>query len=89
MDEAGFDSRKLTPAVTMGSSVSVIQGVLNNVGISILSIMAVAEELRTGRLYALAVEGLDLTRYFYLTLSKKRSHSPICKKFITFAQKNI
>lgn len=89
MDEAGFDSRKLTPAVTMGSSVSVIQGVLNNVGISILSIMAVAEELRTGRLHALAVEGLDLTRYFYLTLSKKRSHSPICKKFITFAQKNI
>ncbi len=89
MDEAGFDSTALVPNVTMGNSVSVIQGVLSGVGISILSTIAVAEELRTGRLSALSVEGLDLTRHFYLTLSKKRSRSPICQKFITFIKKTV
>ncbi|MCG8638003.1 MAG: LysR family transcriptional regulator [Desulfobacterales bacterium] len=89
MDEAGFNSQDLVPNVTMGNSISVIQGILNGAGISILSTMAVAEELRTKRLFALPVEGLDLTRYFYLTLSKKRSQSPICRKFIDFAKNNI
>jgi len=89
MDEAGFDSKALVPNVTMGNSVSVIQGVLSGVGISILSTIAVAEELRTGRLSALSVDGLNLTRHFYLTLSKKRTRSPICQKFIAFAKKTI
>ncbi|MCG8687324.1 MAG: LysR family transcriptional regulator [Desulfobacterales bacterium] len=89
IDQAGFDSNKLVPTVTMGNSVSVIQGVLSKVGISILSTIAVAEELGTERLFALSVEGLDLTRYFYLTLPKKRSQSPICNKFMEFAQKNL
>lgn len=87
IDEAGFDSKALIPKVTMGSSVSVVQGVLSGVGISIISTIAVAEEMRTGRLRALSVEGLDLTRHFYLTLSKKRSRSPICQKFIEFTRK--
>ncbi|MDD9301505.1 MAG: LysR family transcriptional regulator [Desulfobacter sp.] len=89
MDNAGFNSGNLVPNVTMGNSISVIQGIINRVGISILSTIAVAEELRTKRLFALKVEGLDLTRYFYLTLSKKRSRSPICKKFIDFTRKTI
>jgi len=89
IDEAGADSKALMPNVTMGNSVSVIQGILSGVGISILSTIAVAEELRTGRLSALSVEGLDLTRYFYLTLSKKRSRSPICRKFIEFTRTTL
>ncbi|WDP92136.1 MAG: LysR family transcriptional regulator [Desulfobacter sp.] len=89
LGDAGFDAKALVPNVTMGNSVSVIQGIISGVGISILSTIAVAEELRTGRLFSLSVEGLDLTRYFYLTLSKKRSRSPICQKFIEFAKKTI
>lgn len=89
MDGAGFNSRDLIPSVTMGNSVSVIQGILSHVGISILSTIAVAQELKTGRLHALSVEGLDLTRHFYLTLAKKRSQSPICQKFIEFANIHI
>ena len=89
MDDAAFNYQDLVPSVTMGNSVSVIQGILSHVGISILSTIAVAEELKTGRLYALSVEGLDLTRYFYLTLAKKRSQSPICQKFIKFANTHI
>ena len=89
MDKAGFNSLDLKPCVTMGNSVSVIQGILNQVGISILSTIAVANEIETGRVHALSVKGLDLNRYFYLTLPKKRTQSPICSKFINFAKKNL
>lgn len=88
MEGAGLSSRDLTPAVTMGNSVSVIQGILAGIGISILSTMAVEEDLKTGRLSALTVDGLDLTRYFYLTMSTRRSRSPICEKFIEFARQH-
>lgn len=89
MDAAGFSSHKFKPQITMGNSVSVIQGILNQVGISIISTIAVAHEIETGRVHALSVNGLDLNRYFYLTLSSKRIQSPICKKFIAFAKKNL
>jgi len=82
MDNAGFDSKKLNIRVTMGNTVSVIQGILNHVGISILSTIAVQDDIDNGRLKALSVKGLDLNRFFYLTTSKKRTLSPICKKFI-------
>lgn len=89
MEKAGVDVSRLEPAVTMGNSVSVIQGILNNVGISILSTIAVTEELARGRLHALSVEDLDLSRHFYLTLSRKRTRSPICEKFIHFLKDQI
>lgn len=86
MDNAGFNSKKLRIRVTMGNTVSVIQGILNHVGISILSTIAVQDDIDKGRLKALSVKGLDLNRFFYLTLAKKRTLSPICKKFIEFAR---
>ncbi|MGD9822760.1 selenium metabolism-associated LysR family transcriptional regulator [Desulfobacter sp.] len=89
MEKARVDVSRLEPAVTMGNCVSVIQGILNNVGISILSTIAVAEDLARGRLHALSVEDLDLSRNFYLTLSRKRTRSPICEKFIQFLKDQV
>lgn len=89
MEKAGVDVSRLEPAVTMGNSVSVIQGILNNVGISILSTIAVTEELARGQLHALSVKDLDLSRNFYLTLSRKRTRSPICEKFIHFLKDQV
>ncbi len=86
MGRAGFDPKSLKAPVTMGNTVSVIQGILHQVGISILSTIAVQDDIDKGRLKALSVKGLDLNRFFYLTTSPKRSLSPICKKFIEFAR---
>ncbi|WP_457551072.1 LysR substrate-binding domain-containing protein, partial [Desulfobacula sp.] len=86
MEQAGFDPRKLKAPVTMGNTVSVIQGILHRVGISILSSIAVQDEIDKGWLKALPVEELNLSRFFYLTTSTKRSLSPISKKFIEFAR---
>lgn len=89
MADAGYDPGQLQHCITMGSSVSVLQGILNHVGVSILSTTAVADDLAKGRLSALEVKGVDLNRFFYLTRAKKRSQSPICKKFITFALQHL
>ena len=70
----------------MGSTTSVIQGILNGVGISILSTIAVKDDLEKGRLKALSINNLDFARHFYLTVNQRRTLSPICQKFIQFTQ---
>jgi len=89
VESAGFNPKRLQTHVTMGTSVSVIQGILNHVGISILSTIAVQDDLEKGRLKALSVKGLDLNRFFYLTLSNRRTQSPITEKFIKFAKTTL
>ncbi len=86
MDAAGFNSKNLNIRITMGSTIAVIQGILSHLGISILSTIAVEDYIRQKRLAAISVEGLDLNRFFYLTLHARRERSPICKKFIEFAR---
>ena len=81
MADAGFDGQELNTRVTLGNSTAVIQAILNDVGISILSTVAVAHEVESGRLAALPVNGLDLSRYFYLTLPARRTPSPLCQTF--------
>ncbi|MFY9941396.1 MAG: selenium metabolism-associated LysR family transcriptional regulator [Desulfobacterales bacterium] len=73
-----------TIVAEMGSTEAVCQGIKNGVGISILSTLAVAEELQAGTLKALAIEGVDLKRAFYLTTHKSRSPSPLCMAFLAF-----
>ncbi|MCP3873552.1 MAG: LysR family transcriptional regulator [Desulfobacteraceae bacterium] len=89
LDDAGFDSKDLNTTITMGNTVSVIQGILNHIGISILSTIAVQDDIKKGHLKALSINGLDLDRFFYLTTSKKRTLSPICKKFIKFTKSSL
>lgn len=86
MAHAGYNPEDLKTTVTMGNTVSVIQGILHRVGISILSTIAVQDDINKGRLKALSVKGLNLDRFFYLTLPQKRTLSPICEKFIEFAR---
>lgn len=87
--KAGLDPKQLSIKMTMGSSTSVIQGVLKGVGISILSMAAVTDDIAAGRLTALSINNLPLNRFFYLTLAKNRTRSPVCQKFITFARQNL
>lgn len=68
----------------MGSTQSVIQGIKAGVGTSILSARAVEESLHSGLLAGLEVDGVTLTRRFYLTRHRERSPSPICTAFTDF-----
>lgn len=80
----GRDVFSLKIIAELGSTAAVIQGIKNNVGISILSTRAVAEELAAGTLKALAIDHVNLKRNFYLTTHKDRTPSPLSQAFIDF-----
>jgi DNA-binding transcriptional LysR family regulator len=89
LKEKGYTSENLNIIAEMGSTEAVIQGIKSNVGVSILSTIAVAEELRAGTLKALTIKELNLKRSFYLITHKQRSPSPLCKAFIKFLKKEF
>ncbi|MFO7883278.1 MAG: selenium metabolism-associated LysR family transcriptional regulator [Desulfobacteraceae bacterium] len=84
MTDAGFTPDRLRIIARLGNTASVIQGIINNAGISILSVIAVEEYIKSGRLKALSVNDLNLKRSFYITTHKKRTLSPIAETFVHF-----
>jgi DNA-binding transcriptional LysR family regulator len=85
----GYAIEDLKVAAELGSTEAVRQGIKNNVGVSILSSLAVSEDLKIGSLKAIAVKGLKLKRNFYLTRDKYRSLSPLGRVFIEFLKKEL
>lgn len=89
LSSVGYSIDDLKVVAQMGSTESVRQAIKHGAGISILSTLAVAEEVKAGALSALAVDGLNLTRRFYLTWHKSRSLSPLSEAFIGFLKKEV
>lgn len=85
----GHDAAELNIVAEMGSTEAIVQGIKEGIGVSILSTLAIAEDLASGRLKAVTVEGLDLTRHFYLTRHRQRSLSPLGAAFIDFLKENL
>jgi DNA-binding transcriptional LysR family regulator len=74
----------LNVAAEMGSTESVRQAVKAGLGATILSRVAVAEDVEAGRVDVYNVQGLDLTRRFFLVTDRRRTRSPVCGAFIEF-----
>jgi len=58
-------------------------------GVSIISTLAVAEDLQAGKFRALEVDGLNLKRNFYLTRHRYRSPSPLSWAFVKFLEEKL
>jgi DNA-binding transcriptional LysR family regulator len=84
----GHDLEDLNIVAEMGSTEAIRQGIKEGIGVSILSTLAVADDLAAGRLKALNVEGLELTRRFFITRHRQRSSSPLAAAFIEFLKEN-
>ncbi len=84
LNKIGYNLNDLNIVSEMGSTEAVIQGIKSKVGISILSPIAITEELRSGTLKSLAVDGLNLKRNFFLSFPKHRTGSPLGRVFIQF-----
>lgn len=80
--EHGLDPSRLTMVAEMGSSEAVRQGIKARLGISILSSLSVAEDLRLGSLVSVPIEGLQISRRFYLIRRKNRQLSPLALTFL-------
>ena len=89
LTEKGHIFEDLNIISEMGSTAAIIQGIKSKVGISILSTIAVAEELKARTLKALAIKDLKLKRSFYLIRHKHRSASPLCRAFNEFLKKEF
>ena len=85
--KAGLSLGDLQVVAVMGSSDAVRQAVKAGLGASILSIRALEDDLRAGRLSALRLKGMKLERSFSVILLKGRSRSPLCKAFLDFLLK--
>jgi len=84
LSRQGRSIEELNIAAEMGSTEAVRQGIKDGIGVSILSTLAVAEDLESGALKALTVEGLVLTRGLYITRHRQRSLSPLPAAFAEF-----
>lgn len=85
LSRRGFELPHRVPvACQIGSSEGVRQAVLANLGVSILSTRAIADDVATGRLAALTLEGVDLKRRFHVVTSARRTLSPPGKAFLAF-----
>ena len=84
MKKVAIHPARLSIVARLGSTAAVVQAILNHAGISILSPIAVADEIHQKRLCAIEIEDMDLTRHFFLTTHSKRSLSPLAHLFIQF-----
>ena len=87
--QKGHDIEELKVVAEMGSTEAVRQSIKSRVGVSVLSSIAVSDDVTAGLLKTLAVKGLNLKRSFFLTTHKHRSLAPLCQTFIDFLQKEL
>jgi DNA-binding transcriptional LysR family regulator len=88
LEQAGLDPQEFKAVAEMGSTDAIRQAIKARVGVSILSRRAIADELQFNRLCQIPVQGLSLTRHFYLVTHNKRSRSPIGEAFVEFLIEN-
>jgi DNA-binding transcriptional LysR family regulator len=89
MENVKLDPSNLKIAARMGSTAAIIQGIISKAGVSILSTIAVQDDITTGRLKALKVNDLNLNRCFYMITHKRRTLSPIAKEFLKFLKQRF
>ena len=78
----GLALEELDLAAQVGSTLGVIMLVRAQVGAGFVSRRAIVEDLGAGRLVELSLDGLELTRRFYLVTRKGRTHSPAAQAFM-------
>ena len=81
---SGKGKVNLNVAARLGSSTAVKEGIKAGLGVSILSLRAIDTELETGKLSALKINGITMTRSFYLIRDKRRIASPLCQAMFDF-----
>ena len=89
LSDQGHALEDLKVMAELGSAQAICQGIKTGVGVSILSTLAVAEDLQEGKLDALEVDGLNLNRNFYLTWHRYRSPSPLSQAFVKFLKQKL
>ena len=89
LQQERFNLDDLRIVAEMGSTEAVRQAIKSGVGVSILSRIAVEDDVNNGLLTTVSIRGLNLERSFYLTTHKRRSLSPLSLEFIRCLKQEI
>lgn len=82
--EHGVEVDKLALCAEMGSTDAVRQGVKAGLGVSLLSSLAVAEDVKLGTLARVEMTGVTIERPFYLVHRKNRQLTPLGQAFLDY-----
>lgn len=77
----GIETESVREAVSLGSNHAVTRAVIAGVGVSFVSALSVEVEMAQGSLVRVPVEGISITREFFLAKRKGRVPSPAAKAF--------
>ena len=86
---ARLDSSALAVVAELGSTEAVRQAVKSGAGVSVISLRAIQDDLDRGILRTVPLEGIRLTRDFYLVYHKNRSRSPLCEAFANYLFESV
>lgn len=78
---AGMTLDDLKVRAWLGSNEAVKQAVAAGAGVSFLSILSLRAEIESGEMIAIAVEGMEISRQFYLASRSARELSPAATAF--------
>jgi DNA-binding transcriptional LysR family regulator len=84
LQKAGIHYADLTVVAELGSTEAVVRGVRSGMGVGVVSMRAVAEELRTGLLARISLKGPPLERTFYVVQREGRPLSQAARTFVSF-----
>jgi DNA-binding transcriptional LysR family regulator len=82
LEMRGFNPSRLNVVAEMGTTEAVRQGIKARIGISILSFLAVVEDIQWGTLVKIPINDMFINRSFYLVQRKNRQSSPLCTAFL-------
>ncbi len=85
MRDAGLRDRDLTVTMELGLQQSVKAAVLDGIGLTVISRLAVEREVADGSLVALTLEGPGLTREFWSVRHAGRTPRRVTRAFLEFA----
>lgn len=89
MREAGVRDRDLNVVMELGLQQSVKAGVLDGVGITVISRLAVEREVDEGSLVALAIESPGLERHFFAVRHAGRTPKRVTESFLEFVRREL
>ena len=81
LEDNGIPPASLKEVAEIGSTAAIKESVRAGIGISILSVKSVEQEVGCGELITIQIEGVQFERPFYLIKRKKRELSPVAAVF--------
>jgi len=81
LQQAGVEVKGFEVVAEFGSNEAIRQAIRAGIGASILSLRAISDDLEQGRLARVRIEGLRLTRPFYLARRRNRQLAPVAQAF--------